>query len=139
MPQTRKTQMENKAAFKIQSHARTRLAKRQRARHAARVGSIRDSGRAAAEDLRALSRPCTAPTVPATTAVNKYFDTVHDGVSPTMTTNPESGYVLDGAAAGVLEMAAMMAVHSAQPPPSPAINAGRQFSGKKGAERAKKG
>lgn len=33
---------------------------RQRARHAARVGSIRDSGRAAADDLRALSRPGTA-------------------------------------------------------------------------------
>eukprot|EP00752_Nemacystus_decipiens_P014984 g13342.t1 len=57
------------AAVKIQTQARARTARakreRHRQRHAARVGSIRSSGRAAADDLRALSRPGTAaaPTV----------------------------------------------------------------------------
>lgn len=46
--------------MKIQSQARRRIARQQRSRHSARVGSIRESGRSAAEDLRALSRPSTA-------------------------------------------------------------------------------
>ncbi len=50
--------------MRIQTQARARAARakreQHRQRHAARVGSIRSSGRAAAEDLRALSRPGTA-------------------------------------------------------------------------------
>lgn len=58
--------------MKIQTQARERAARAQREghrqRHSARVGSIRSSGRAAAEDLRALSRPGTAAGVAAATA-----------------------------------------------------------------------
>lgn len=122
--------MENKAAIKIQSQARTCLAKQQRARHAARVGSIRDSGRTAAEDLRALSRPCTAPGTSATTTTNKYF---HDAAGPRKATNSESGSVLDGAAGGILEMAAVIAVRGVQPPSSTVLTAGEQFSVREGA------
>lgn len=50
--------------MRIQTQARARAARaqreRHRQRHVARVGSIRSSGRAAADDLRALSRPGTA-------------------------------------------------------------------------------
>lgn len=57
-------QRETEAAVKIQTQVRARAARAQREkhrqRHAARVGSIRSSGRAAADDLRALSRPGTA-------------------------------------------------------------------------------
>jgi len=57
-------QRETEAAVRIQTQARARAARakreQHRQRHAARVGSIRSSGRAAAEDLRALSRPGTA-------------------------------------------------------------------------------
>eukprot|EP00903_Cladosiphon_okamuranus_P009886 g9390.t1 len=63
---------ETDAAVRIQTQARARAARvqreRHRQRHAARVGSIRSSGRAAADDLRALSRPGTAAAAPAAAA-----------------------------------------------------------------------
>ncbi|CAM9136427.1 unnamed protein product, partial [Ectocarpus sp. 12 AP-2014] len=55
--------LEADAAVRIQTQARARAARARREehrqRHAARVGSIRSSGKAAADDLRALSRPGT--------------------------------------------------------------------------------
>lgn len=54
------TKAENNAAIKIQTHARMLVAKRQRARHAGRMHSIYDKARAAADDIRSLSRPGTA-------------------------------------------------------------------------------
>lgn len=66
-------QREADAAVKIQTQARARAARaereRHRQRHAARVGSIRSSGRAAADVLRALSRPGTAATAGSTPPV----------------------------------------------------------------------
>lgn len=52
--------LENDAATKIQTRTRVHIAKRQRARHVARVGSIRETARVATDDIRALSRPSTA-------------------------------------------------------------------------------
>ncbi|CAM9311668.1 unnamed protein product [Scytosiphon promiscuus] len=56
--------LEAEAAVRIQTQARARAARvkrdEHRQRHVARVGSIRSRGKAAADDLRALSRPGTA-------------------------------------------------------------------------------
>ncbi|CAM9530450.1 unnamed protein product [Ectocarpus fasciculatus] len=67
--------LEADAAVRIQTQARARAARARREehrqRHAARVGSIRSSGKAAADDLRALSRPGTASAAVATTTIGQ--------------------------------------------------------------------
>ncbi|CAM9617167.1 unnamed protein product [Ectocarpus sp. 13 AM-2016] len=67
--------LEADAAVRIQTQARARAARARRGehrqRHAARVGSIRSSGKAAADDLRALSRPGTASAVVAATTIGQ--------------------------------------------------------------------
>ncbi|CAM9164068.1 unnamed protein product, partial [Ectocarpus sp. 4 AP-2014] len=67
--------LEADAAVRIQTQARARAARARREehrqRHAARVGSIRSSGKAAADDLRALSRPGTASATVAATTVGQ--------------------------------------------------------------------
>lgn len=111
-------QTKHDSAIKIQSQVRTRLAKRQRARHAARVGSIRDSGRAAADDLLALSRPGTAAEIPAA------GDRDTCGSS-----EPESEELTDGGKeARTLEMAAAIAVAGVQPPSSSLVFGGGESS-----------
>ncbi|CAM9237135.1 unnamed protein product [Ectocarpus sp. 6 AP-2014] len=67
--------LEADAAVRIQTQARARAARARREehrqRHVARVGSIRSSGKAAADDLRALSRPATASAAVAATNIGQ--------------------------------------------------------------------
>lgn len=105
-------------------------AKKQRARHATRVGSIRDSGRAAADDLRALSRPSTAAETLAGGATSRVLSGPPNarGSSSSRrsrTAGPSKTASGGGGAGGVLEMAAAIALADIRPPPTTVSDAGQ--------------
>lgn len=132
LPQNKKhtTQQEERAAaIKIQTRARGMSAKKQRARHATRVGSIRDSGRAAADDLRALSRPNTAAETSAGGATSQVAvpgarnaSSSSSGGRRSRTAGPSKpGFGGEGVG-GMLEMAAAIALTDIRPPPNTAAS-----------------
>lgn len=114
-------QEERAAAIKIQTRARGMSAKKQRARHATRVGSIRDSGRAAADDLRALSRPSTAAEALAGGEISWVLSGPPNARGSSSgrrsrTAGPSKTAFGAGGAEGVLEMAAAIALADIRPP-----------------------